>query len=132
MWGISFIDLERPEFSTIEVETRDALDTILHFIMLVGLWLPLLIVIIRRKWKFKALIAPIIISLTLFVIMVKSQDVYPDESSEYTENGYQYRIEKWNKKNGAKIENWKSQDSLKNYVTHRHIEWELIIEDLKN
>jgi hypothetical protein len=64
--------------------------------------------------------------------MVKSQDVYPDESSEYTENGYQYRIEKWNKKNGAKIENWKSQDSLKNYVTHRHIEWELIIEDLKN
>ncbi len=132
MWGISFIDLERPEFSTIEVETRDALDTILHFTMLVGLWLPLLIVIIRRKWKFKALIAPIIISLTLFVIMIKSQDVYPDESSEYTENGYQYRIEKWNKKNGTKIENWKSQDSLKNYVTHRHIEWELIIEDLKN
>lgn len=126
MWGMSFVDLERPEFSTIEVNTRDNLDSVLHYIILIGLWLPILIVIIKRKWQLKALIAPILISLTLFVIMFKSQDVYPDEYSEYTKDGYQHRIEKWNNNNGTKIQHWKSRDSLKNHKTHRHIQWNLL------
>ena len=128
MWGISFVDLERPEFSTIEVSTRDILDSVMYYTMLFGLWLPVLIVILKRKWEFKALITNTLISLLLFVTMIKSQEVYPNESSEYTENGHQYRIEKWNEKNVSKIKKWKSQDSLKNYITHRHIEWELIYE----
>jgi hypothetical protein len=132
LWGISFVDLERPEFSTIEVSTRDILKTVLLYTMLLGLWLPILIVTIRQKWKFKALIAPTLISLTMFLIMIKSQDVYPDETSEYTENGYQHRIEKWNGTNGIKIQHWKSRDSLKNHLTHRQIEWELIKEEIKN
>ena len=126
MWGISFIDLGRPEFSAIKFETREILDSILRYTMLIGLWLPLLIVVIRRNWKPKALIVPTVISLILFVVMITSQDVYPDEYSEYTENGYQHRIEKWNDKDGTKIKHWKSRDSLTNYMTHRHIEWELI------
>ncbi len=99
MWGISFVDLERPEFSTIEVSTRDILDSVMYYTMLFGLWLPVLIVILKRKWEFKALITNTLISLLLFVTMIKSQEVYPNESSEYTENGHQYRIEKWNEKN---------------------------------
>ncbi|MEQ8518435.1 MAG: hypothetical protein RLN79_14175 [Cytophagales bacterium] len=128
LWGISFVDLERPEFSTIDVETRDILNSFLRYTMLVGLWLPLLIVVIRQKWKLKALIVPTSISLILFIVMMKSQDVYPDEYSEYTENGYQHRIEKWNENDETKIQHWKSRDSLKNHETHRHIEWELIKE----
>lgn len=132
MWGISFVDLERPEFSTWEVDTRDKLNAVLRYTMLIGLWLPILIVIAKRRWEAKALIAPTLVSLTLGVIMVKSQDVYPDEDSEYTEDGYQHRIEKWNNKNGTKIQYWKSRDSLKNYETHRHIQWEIINEEVKN
>ena len=130
-WGISLIDLGRPEFSTIKFETREILDSIIRYTILIGLWLPILIVILRRKWKPKALILPIVISLILFVVMIKSQDVYPDEYSEYTENGYQHRIEKWDEKEETKIRYWKSRDSLTNYMTHRHIEWELLKEENK-
>tara|TARA_B110000114_G_scaffold183669_1_gene225527 strand:- start:228 stop:701 length:474 start_codon:yes stop_codon:yes gene_type:complete len=132
LWGITFIDLERPEFSTIEVDTREILDSILWYTMLIGIWLPITIITISRKWQLKTLIVPTLISLSLFVVMIKSQDVYPDESSEYTERGYHYRIEKWNEKSGTKIQRWKSQDSLKNYASHRHIQWELINDEIKN
>lgn len=64
--------------------------------------------------------------------MVKSQDVYPDEESEYTEDGYQHRVEKWNEKNQVRIKHWKSRDSLKSQDSHRHIKWELIKEETKN
>ena len=64
--------------------------------------------------------------------MFKSQEVYPDEESQFTENGYQHSIQKWNQQNQVKIEHWKSRDSLKNYISHRHIEWELIKEEIKN
>lgn len=132
LWGVSFIDLERPEFSNISVNTRNTLGSILRFLLLIGLWLPILIVLLKQPWKIKALVIPTLISLILFLIMVKSQDVYPDEESEYTENGYQHRIEKWNKKNHVKIKHWKSRDSLKNQDSHRYIEWELIKEETKN
>jgi len=126
MLGLSFVDLERPEFSSIDVETRDALDLFLRCTMLVGFWLPLLVVVIRRKWKPKVLILPTAISMILFVIMITSQDDYPEEYSEYTENGYQHRIEKWKEKDGTRVQHWKSQDSLKSYPTHRQIRWELV------
>lgn len=132
LWGMSFIDLERPRFSSININTRDTLDSVLRFVLIVGIWLPILLVIFKRKWKIKALTVPTLISLLLFLIMFKSQEVYPDEESQFTENGYQHRIEKWNQQNLVKIEHWKSRDSLKNYITHRHIEWELIKEEIKN
>jgi len=132
LWGLSFIDLERPEFSNIIVDTRDTLDSVLRFVLLIGLWLPMLLVILKRKWRIKALIVPTLTSLILFIIMVNPQNVYPDEESQYTENGYQHRVEKWNEKNQVKIKHWKSRDSMKNYISHRHIEWELIKEEIKN
>jgi hypothetical protein len=132
LWGMSFIDLERPGFSSINVETRDTLNSILRFILIVGIWLPILLVVWKRKWKIKALTIPAVISLILFVIMYKSQEVYPDEESQFTKNGYQYRNEKWNEKNQLKIVHWKSRDSFKNYISDRHIEWILIKEEIKN
>jgi len=132
LWGMSFIDLERPRFSSINVNTRDTLNLVLRVVLIVGIWVPILLVILKRKWETKALTIPTLISLILFVIMFKSQEVYPDEESQFTENGYQHCIEKWNQKNQVKIEHWKSRDSLKNYISHRHIEWELIKEEIKN
>jgi hypothetical protein len=132
LWGMSFIDLERPRFSSINVKTRDTLNSVLRIVLIVGIWLPILLVIFKRKWKIKTLTIPTLISLILFVIMFKSQEVYPDEESQFTENGYQHSIEKWNQQNQVKIEHWKSRDSLKNYISHRHIEWELIKEEIKN
>jgi hypothetical protein len=132
LWGMSFIDLERPRFSSINVNTRDTLNLVLRVVLIVGIWLPILLVILKRKWKIKTLTIPTLISLILFVIMFKSQEVYPDEESQFTENGYQHSIEKWNQQNQVKIEHWKSRDSLKNYISHRHIEWELIKEEIKN
>ena len=132
LWGMSFIDLERPRFSSINVNTRDTLNLVLRGVLIVGIWVPILLVILKRKWETKALTIPTLISLILFVIMFKSQEVYPDEESQFTENGYQHCIEKWNQKNQVKIEHWKSRDSLKNYISHRHIEWELIKEEIKN
>ena len=132
LWGMSFIDLERPRFSSINVNTRDTLNLVLRVVLIVGIWVPILLVILKRKWETKALIIPTLISLILFFIMFKSQEVYPDEESQFTENGYQHCIEKWNQKNQVKIEHWKSRDSLKNYISHRHIEWELIKEEIKN
>ena len=132
LWGMSFIELERPRFSSINVNTRDTLNLVLRVVLIVGIWVPILLVILKRKWKTKALTIPTLISLILFVIMFKSQEVYPDEESQFTENGYQHCIEKWNQKNQVKIEHWKSRDSLKNYISHRHIEWELIKEEIKN
>jgi hypothetical protein len=132
LWGMSFIDLERPRFSSINVNTRDTLNLVLRIVLIVGIWVPILLVILKRKWKTKALTIPTLISLILFVIMFKSQEVYPDEESQFTENGYQHSIEKWNQQNQVKIEHWKSRDSLKNYISHRHIEWELIKEEIKN
>ncbi len=129
LWGISLIDLERPEYSNINVNTRDTLNSILRVVILVGLWLPILLIIFKRLWKIKTLIIPTLISLVLFLIMFKSQDVYPDEESQYTENGYQHRIEKWNDKDNVKMKHWISQDSLKNHISHRHIEWKLIKEE---
>jgi hypothetical protein len=129
---MSFIDLERPRFSSINVNTRDTLNLVLRIVLIVGIWVPILLVILKRKWKTKALTIPTLISLILFVIMFKSQEVYPDEESQFTENGYQHSIEKWNQQNQVKIEHWKSRDSLKNYISHRHIEWELIKEEIKN
>jgi len=132
LWGMSFIDLERPRFSSINVNTRDTLKLVLRVVLIVGIWLPILLVILKRKWKIKTLTIPTLISLILFVIMFKSQEVYPDEESQFTENGYQHSIQKWNQQNQVKIEHWKSRDSLKNYISHRHIEWELIKEEIKN
>jgi hypothetical protein len=132
LWGMSIIDFERPEFSSINVNTRNNLDSVLRLILLIGLWLPILIVLLKRKWRLIALVLPTLISLTLFLIMFKSQDVYPDEYSEYTENGYQHRIEKWNEKNQVRTQHWKSRDSLKNHTSHRHIEWILIEDKIKN
>tara|TARA_B100000787_G_scaffold68884_1_gene50647 strand:- start:3603 stop:4076 length:474 start_codon:yes stop_codon:yes gene_type:complete len=132
LWGMSFIDLGRPEFSNINFNTRDTLGSVLRFVLIIGLWLPILLVIMKRKWKVKALTIPTLVSLILFLIMFKSQDVYPDEESEYTESGYQHRVEKWNGKNQVKIKHWKSRDSMKNHISHRHIEWELIKEEIKN
>ncbi|PIQ20118.1 MAG: hypothetical protein COW65_16860 [Cytophagales bacterium CG18_big_fil_WC_8_21_14_2_50_42_9] len=132
LWGMSFIDFERPEFSNINVKTRDTLSSTLRFVVIIGLWLPILIVSLKRQWKIKALTMPTLISLILFVLMFKSQDVYPDEETEYTENGYQHRIEKWNKKNQVIIKHWKSRDSLKDQVSHRHIKWELLNKETKN
>jgi predicted membrane protein len=129
LWGISIIDLERPEYSNFNVNTRDTLNSILRIAILVGLWLPLLLVIFKRIWKMKALIIPTLISLVLFLTMYKSQDVYPDEESQYTENGYQHRIEKWNDKDIVEMKHWISRDSLKNHISHRHIEWILIKEE---
>jgi hypothetical protein len=130
---MSFVELGRPEFSTIDFETREVLDLILKYIMLAGLWLPILVVIVRWKRKLKALIIPTVISLTLFVVMIKSQDVLPDEDSEYTENGYQHRIEIWKQETGTKVKHWKSRDSVKNYWSYRHIEWILVEEEeIKN
>lgn len=132
LWGMSFIDLEKPEFSNISVNIRDNLNSALRFIIFFGLWLPILLVILKRKWKIKTLAVPTLISLILFLIIFKSQDVYPDEESEFTEKGYQHRIEKWNQQNQVKIKHWKSRDSFKSYITQRHIEWELIKEEIKN
>ena len=132
LWGISFIDLGRPEFSNINFNTRGTLGSVLRFVLIIGLWLPILLVIMKRKWKVKALTIPTLVSLILFLIMFKSQDVYPDEESEYTESGYQHRVEKWNGKKQVKIKYWKSRDSMKNHISHRHIEWELITEEIKN
>jgi predicted membrane protein len=129
LWGISIIDLERPEYSNFNVNTRDTLNSILRIAILVGLWLPLLLVIFKRIWKMKALIIPTLISLVLFLTMYKSQDVYPDEESQYTENGYQHRIEKWNDKDIVEMKHWISRDSLRNHISHRHIEWILIKEE---
>jgi hypothetical protein len=102
LWGISLIDLERLEFSNINVNTRDSLNSILRIVILIGLWMPILLIILKRKWKLRTLLLPALISLVLFLIMFKSQDLYPDEESEYTENGYQHRIEKWNYKDNVK------------------------------
>jgi glucan phosphoethanolaminetransferase (alkaline phosphatase superfamily) len=132
LWGMSFIDLERPKFSSINVETRDTLNSFLRFILIVGIWLPILLVVWKRKWKIKALTIPALMSLILFVIMYKSQEVYPDEESQFSKNGYQYRNEKWNEKNQLKIVHWKSRDSFKNYISDRHIEWILIKKEIKN
>ena len=99
LWGMSFIDLERPRFSSINVNTRDTLNLVLRVVLIVGIWVPILLVILKRKWETKALIIPTLISLILFFIMFKSQEVYPDEESQFTENGYQHCIEKWNQKN---------------------------------
>jgi len=129
LWGISLIDIERPEFSNINVNTRDTLNSIMRIVILIGLWIPILIIILKRKWKLKTLLLPTLISLVLFLIMFKSQDVYPDEESQYTENGYQHRIEKWNDKDNVKIKHWISRDSLKNHISHRQIEWVLITEE---
>ena len=129
---MSFIDLERPRFSTINVNTRDTLNLVLRVVLIIGIWLPILLVILKRKWKIKTLTIATLISLILFLIMFKSQEVYPDEESQFTENGYQHCIEKWNQQNHVKIEHWKSRDSLKNYISHRHIEWELIKKEIKN
>lgn len=129
LWGMSFIDLERPKFSYINVNTRDFLYSLSRFVLFVGLWLPILLIILMRKWKIKALTVPTLLSLLLFLIMIKSQEVYPDEESHFTENGYQHKIEKWNQQNHVKVEHWKSQDSSKKYITHRHIEWKLIKEE---
>ena len=131
-WGISFINLERPEFSSINVNSRDSLSLVLRFALLVGLWLPILLVILKRKWEINALTVPTLISLMLFLIMFKSQDACPDEESQFTKNGYQYRIEKWNQQSQVKIEHWKSIDSLKNYISDRHIKWKLIKQEIKN
>ena len=129
LWGMSLIDLERPEFSNIKVSTRDTLNLILRNMILVGLWTPILFITFKRKWKIKALIIPTLTSLVLFLIMFKSQDVYPDEESQYTENGYQHRIEKWNNKDNVEMKHWISRDSLKNHISHRHIEWILQTEE---
>jgi hypothetical protein len=129
LWGISLIDLERPEFSNINVNTRDYLNSILRIVILIGLWMPILLIILKRKWKLRTLLLPALISLVLFLIMFKSQDLYPDEESEYTENGYQHRIEKWNDKDNVKMKHWISLDSLKNHISNRQIEWVLIREE---
>ena len=63
--------------------------------------------------------------------MVTTYD-YPNSESEYTEDGYQHRIEKWTEPNRTTIKHWKSQDSLKSHLSHRHIKWELISEEIKN
>ncbi len=132
MWGISLIDIERPEYSNIDVNNRDTITTILRIIILIGLWIPILIIILKRHWKIKALILPTLVSITLFSTMYISQDVYPNSESEYTEDGYQHRIEKWTEHNVTTIKHWKSQDSLKNHPSHRHIKWELMSEETIN
>jgi hypothetical protein len=102
------------------------LESILKYTIIIALWLPVLILIVKRERKYKALLLPMALSSGLFLAMIASQNVYPDSDSEYTENGYQHRIEKWQDKNGTKIKHWKSRDSLATYQTHQHIEWELI------
>ena len=131
LWGIPFIYLERPEYSQIEVNTRDILTYIQLAVIIAGLWIPLAIVIWKRNWNLKALILPTLVSAAIFSTMVLSHD-YPNSESEYTEDGYQHRIEKWTEPNGTTIKHWKSLDSLKNHQSHRHIKWELINEEIKN
>ena len=132
LWNMPLIPLERPEFSFIEADTRNILDSVIHYLIIIGLWTPISIGIIKYKWQFKILIVPTLISLTLFLAMIYPKNIYPNESSEYTENGYKYRIEIWKNKNETKIKHWKSQDSLINYKTNKNIKWELIKNEINN
>jgi hypothetical protein len=131
LWGIPFVNLERPEYSYIEVSARDILTFIQRTFIIAGLWIPFVIVIWKRNWNLKALVMPTLASIALFLAMVISHD-YPNSESEYTEDGYQHRIEKWTESNRTTIKHWKSQDSLKNYLSRRHINWKLISEEIKN
>ena len=125
MWNPYSLYFNRPEFSETNFETRDnlALTTaIMNFILIWGsvIWAVL-------DWKRKKIfniLAPILSGLTFWILM-EVQDYYPDAHSEWTENGYQIKTQKWYLDGDKIYKRWKSRDSLKTYDNHREIIWEL-------
>jgi len=125
MWNPYSLYFDRPEFSETHFTTRDnyaLIVTIANFILLWGtlIWA---IIVWYKKSKF-SFIAPIISVLTFWLIM-EVQDYYANMNSTWTENGYQYKVQKWYLDGDNIYKRWKSQDSLKSYDNHREIVWEL-------
>ena len=125
MWNPYSLYFDRPEFSETHLTTRDnyaLIATIANFILLWGtlIWA---IIVWYKKSKF-SFIATIMSVLTFWLIM-KVQDYHANMNSEYTENGYQYKVQKWYLDGDNVYKRWKSQDSLKTYNNPREIVWEL-------
>lgn len=125
MWNPYSLYFDRPEFSETHFETRDNLALIAVIVNFTLLWGTVIWALFDWKRRNRLSVVALIFSGLTFWILMEVQDYYPDAESEWTENGYKIKIQKWYLDGDKSYKRWKSQDSHMNYENHREVVWEL-------
>ena len=125
MWNPYTLFFDRPEFSTIRFNIRDAyaeLAAVANSLFLI--LLTILTFLKFKRQKSLLLISPLFSGLTLYLLL-HLQTYYPDSETQYIKEGYQYIEQRWYLDNKNVFKRFKSDRPLTTYTNDRTIIWHL-------